>query len=694
MSNSLKIAVPLLLLAAALGGAAYYLTQENPTPAPAPVQANHEPTKKPDAPPTNEPPPAPATAQAGPQEPTRTAVVANNAASDAPQGVRGRVLLPDGRAGANIPVMLVENYVNDTIRVFLSSRLQKSTAAAAVATGTTGADGTFALGIRQVGKAYDLRIVSPDHPERNLAQLKVRESDWYDAGDIRLEQGLVVQGYVFEEDTQRGIPNATVYLTNNSMALAAIATPGREKGVASVTDEKGFFRFPAAPTQGLINLTPEAEGYAGSPIMNQQLKPQGLNEFRIPMVRGQPISGVVIDPNGNPVPGATVTANGLSSKTPQNATTVSETNGAFAFPNLRSGPYSVVASVNGFTDARDMSVMTGDTSVKLVLGLRPSVKLRVLGANRAPVKNYRLTLLRHFPNNPGGVGRVMDFPDRTVTPGDYPAEFKGEWAVIRNVPVGEYRWQIQDNAHAKTLSPSFIVVDGGPMPEVQAELTMGAVIVGTVIDDSSKPVAGAIVTTDVNSGPIGDMGGIFDVFRTMMPEKHTKAQVTTDEQGRFRVTKLAFADYMVRVAHPAYCEGTAVGISLENAGQVFDVGVIQLARGTVVEGLVSVGGAPAGQVQVQVSTPVATAVPGQPAQSTPVEPASSPKMFFAQAVSDNDGRYRLLKRVPPGTYKITASRQSAENPFSKLLDMKDTEQTLTIVPGQERAEMNFNLQRH
>ena len=59
-----------------------------------------------------------------------------------------------------------------------------------------------------------------------------------------------------------------------------------------------------------------------------------------------------------------------------------------------------------------------------------------------------------------------------------------------------------------------------------------------------------------------------------------------------------------------------------------------------------------------------------------------------------DGRYRLLKRVPPGTYKITASRQSAENPFSKLLDMKDTEQTLTIVPGQERAEMNFNLQRH
>jgi hypothetical protein len=109
----------------------------------------------------------------------------------------------------------------------------------------------------------------------------------------------------------------------------------------------------------------------------------------------------------------------------------------------------------------------------------------------------------------------------------------------------------------------------------------------------------------------------------------------------------------------------------------------------VVEGVTMIAGEPVGQVQVQVSTPMPTqpvAQPGQPAEARPF-----PVMFHAQVVSDGDGRFRLLKRVPPGTYKVTASRQTAENPFMRMIDMKDTEQQLVINPGQERAELNFNL---
>jgi hypothetical protein len=60
-------------------------------------------------------------------------------------------------------------------------------------------------------------------------------------------------------------------------------------------------------------------------------------------------------------------------------------------------------------------------------------------------------------------------------------------------------------------------------------------------------------------------------------------------------------------------------------------------------------------------------------------------------LSDGNGNYVMGKRVPPGTYKITAARHSAENPFGALLDMKETEQELVVSPGQDTITINFNL---
>jgi hypothetical protein len=343
--------------------------------------------------------------------------------------------------------------------------------------------------------------------------------------------------------------------------------------------------------------------------------------------------------------------------------------------------------MDGFLEAREPMVMSGDTQVKLVLGSRAFMKLRVLAANGSPVKAYRISLTRYFPSNPAGVGKVLDFPDRNVNPSDYPAEFQGEWAVVRGLPPGDFRMQVEDRNHAKTLSPPFSIVEGGQTPEVVVELTLGGTIVGTVVDERGQPVPDAVITTDMNSGVAADIG-FLDIFRSMMPEKHSKAQTRTDAQGRFRISKLAFCDYMLRVAHPSYCEGTALNIKLETAGQVADAGVVQLTRGAIVEGLTTIGGSPSGQIQVQVSTPFTD-------QMNQKDPNGKPllTMFNSKAISDGDGHYRLLKRVPPGTYKITAARQGAENPFVGMIDMKDSEQQLVVTPGQDRIEINLNLSK-
>lgn len=684
MTNAAKIVVPLLLLAMA-GGAAYMFLNSSGDPTPvAPVQKEPKPAQ----PTPKEPPPTPAAATTPVvQEPMRTQVEDTNGASqaDAPQGVRGRVVQPDGRPAQGVSVMLVQNMATDAASLFLMNKITKAVTPLAIS--KTAEDGSFALGVRQPGKACDLRIVPDDYPEKNLSQLRVREEDWYDAGDIRLDVGAIVQGRVIEEGTQLGIAGATVFLANSHQAHAMLATPGRERGIAALTDNTGYFRFTCAPAQGLINLSVEAVGYASSPVLNQPLKPQVPNEFTLQVVRGEPIAGVVVDPDGKPIVGATVNATGLSTKTPQNATAVTGDDGTFSFPSLRVGPYTVQTSMNGFLDAREPMVMTGDTNVKLVLGTRAFLKLRVLAANGSPVKAYRVSLTRYFPNNPAGVGKVLDFPDRSVNPSDYPSEYKGEWAVVRGLPPGDFRLMVEDKAHAKTLSPPFSIAEGGATPEVVVELTLGGVIVGTVVDDRGQPVVDAVVTTDMNGGPAADLG-FLEMFRSMMPEKHTKAQTRTDGQGRFRFTKLAFSDYMVRVAHPDYCEGAALNIKLETPGQTVDTGVVQLAKGAIVEGITTIAGTPSGQVQVSISTPFTDQMNQKDANGKPLQ-----AMFHAKVISNGDGQYRMLKRVPPGTYKISASRQGADNPFNTMIDMKETEQQLVVSPGQDRIPLNFNLNR-
>jgi hypothetical protein len=316
----------------------------------------------------------------------------------------------------------------------------------------------------------------------------------------------------------------------------------------------------------------------------------------------------------------------------------------------------------------------------------------VLAANGSPVKSFRAGLTRYFANNPQGVGKVMDFPDTNVGPRDYPREFGGNWAVLRGLPTGDFRLLIADDTHAKTLSDVFQIVEGGEAPEVTVQMTLGGVIKGTVVDDRGSPVPDAVVTTDMNTGAAGDIGGLFDMFRQLMPEKHTKAQVKTDSKGQFRITKLSFAEYMVRVSHPSYCEGMAVSIRLETPGQEVDVGAIQLTLGALVEGMTLVGGEPQGQVQVTLSSPFTDAGNRDPARAQPAT-QQPPKIFHTKAISDGDGRYRLLKRVPPGAYKISASRQSGENPFFAIVDIKETEQQLNVAPGQDRIEINFSLSR-
>lgn len=687
MSSVAKIAVPLLLVAAAAGGAFYYLNQGDPTPVEQPPGVEQQDPEQDQQPKPQQPVQVPEVNRTEVER--RDVTDVGDSHSDAPQGVKGRVLMPDGRAAVGVKVMLLENVMNNPIDQFLKNKTGQ--VSPPISSAMTVEDGSFALGVRKEGQSVDLRIVTEEHPELSKSPLKISADNWYDVGDLKLELGLTVQGRVVNAVTKAPVGKATVFLLPSARSHAMTATPGRERGAAIETDDNGFFRFTSAPRLGAINLTAEAPGYASATKLNQQIGADKANEFTLEIESGSTITGVVVDPKGERIPGAKLMAHGLSVKTPQNETIYANSDGEFEFPPLRSGPYRLTATARNYAEA-EWPVALTDEDIKVVMHPRASVKLKVLSSKQRPVKSYRLALKRAFPQNPDAIGNVMDFDDRNVSPRDY----VGDWAVINNLPAGTFRFQITENNHAKSLSPMFQVVQGdGEQVEVITVLTEGATITGTVIDDRGQPVAGATVTSDMNAG-LAAGTGLFDLFRSMIPEKHTTKQVRTDAQGRFRIAKLSFADYMIRVSHPKYCEGTAINIKLTQEGQVVDAGVIELAVGTRVVGQTTVGGIPSGQIKVVISMP--TPAPGeagalQPgAQMTPEQQAAAAKRLFSTHVlSDGNGNFSMLKRVPPGTYKITAARHSAENPFGALLDMKETEQELVINPGQDTLTINFNL---
>lgn len=688
MSNAAKLFVSLLVVAI-LGGGAYFLLQQNTPPATPPSPTAPE---RPQAPPPVPSNPPPRVEQAPTeQEPVRVAANTNPESADAAQGIKGRVLRPDGAPAAGVQLWLMESATNP-VQMFLKS--QSGQAAPPIGSAVSREDGTFAIGLRTPGKAVDMRLTSEEFPDFNRSGLRVREGDWFDTGDLRLEAGSLVIGRVLDATTKAPVPGALVFLQNNNHNNLMHTTPGRERGIPTVTDANGTFGFTNAPRQAHVTLTAEAPGYAVTQLANRPLKADSANEFTLEIEQGEPIRGIVVDIEGKPVAGAQIRAIGLSSKTPQQERATSLEDGTFEFPTLRRGPYDLTTTSPHHCELKTGNVMTGESDVTLVLRARGSIKLQVLAAgSKTPVKSYTISLKRFFKNAPTSIANVPDFPDRRITPGDYSAEFGGQWAVVRGVPAGSYRFQITDDRHAKTLSPDFTVLEDGEPLEVVTEMSLGGTITGSVIDDRGAPVVGATVATDLNGG-LGADSPLREVFLSAMPDRHTSQSTRTDGQGRFVLTKLAFADYMVRVAHPRFCEGKAINLKITEEGQAVDAGVIQLVLGATVTGTTMVGGQPMGQIKVQLSTPMTPEIikAAQDPNATPAQQQEAARQMFSVSVlSDGDGRFKLPKRVPPGTYRVTASRQGSQDMFRVLMDVKESERQVTIVAGQDEMTLDFNL---
>lgn len=301
-------------------------------------------------------------------------------------------------------------------------------------------------------------------------------------------------------------------------------------------------------------------------------------------------------------------------------------------------------------------------------------RVRVLDEHGHHVRSFGLSLKHPDASARCGFREAIGFEDVLIVPTDLQDGF----AAIHGIPPGDFAFQITADHHARTLSAPFHVTPGGAAPEVTVQLTLGGSLRGRVVDDRGRPIADALVRTYIHSHALATI-----TMPSVFPDG-TCAR--TDSQGCYRLTQLAFDDYALRVSHPGYCDGAAVGLAIEDEAEV-PVADIGLTRGTIVEGITSIDRKPAGQIEVRIEPSPGEESRGAFALSELGVDGIDLGVF---ARSDDRGRYRLA-RMPPDTYQIQAFRRHDGSPFETLVDLKESQRTLLIQAGLDRAVQDFDL---
>jgi hypothetical protein len=353
------------------------------------------------------------------------------------------------------------------------------------------------------------------------------------------------------------------------------------------------------------------------------------------LTRGATVSGTVVDPNHQPVPGARVRSvhYSLQSPKPLETEAVSDDKGHFSMDGVSSGRLSVHATASGFAEGqtREFPVGPGEKhdGLEVQLSLGGTIVGMVVGANGAPVSGARVLATRVQDHSQAG-------SDSTGLDGAFR---------IAGLSTGQYTLDAETNDGHGTVS-NVPVLD---QKEMRVRITLvSESIDGIVHDPSGAPIAGAEVS-------------IFSAFSNGQAQQGT----ITGKDGKFQASRLAGAPYRVQ-AH-ARGKGTA-----EAAG---------VAAGGHVELVLEDAGRITGVVQVRgIHPPDAFDVKLVPLGGD--RATSSLGRYQAKHVVSPDGAF-VFEDVPPGSYdvKATAPGRTAGEASTDVSSGKTSEVTLTLGDG-------------
>jgi len=276
--------------------------------------------------------------------------------------IRGLVRDPAGKPVAGAEVK--------TVRSTFDTRFREATA-------ETDADGRFTLAGFVAASAQRLEI--RHHQRRLLGSVEVEADENAGASrtvevDVRLEKAATVTGRVLVDGRPKGGLRVSLYQHRER--------DGRMYGVPvdhANTDDSGRFELGLAPPGKSYYLSNHSEDLTELHSHAFDLAPDqtvDLDTFEL-RTKGMRVAGIVVDPEGNPVEGATVSARERNGRSISGAFTRQPTgkDGRFMIPRVPNVPLSIMAHIPSPPDSKDRTIrfaatvdaMPGETDVRIVL---------------------------------------------------------------------------------------------------------------------------------------------------------------------------------------------------------------------------------------------------------------------------------------------------------------------------------------
>jgi uncharacterized GH25 family protein len=421
----------------------------------------------------------------------------------------------------------------------------------------SGEDGSFQFEPEEPGP-YELAVVTaegflPFAPEWGFSPIRLVARPGLRVRDITLSlrPAIDYQGQVIDPDQQ---PVAGAEVT-------VLSTPGGQTELIPLadrftTDDQGRFTF-HAPDNAILEARFRGFSPGRAPLDIAAQVSYRLTIRLRPLLQTSDevhISGLVVDPEGDPVGGALVVARSEAlvqdrdqDEPRHSAQALTDDEGRFRLAVVDQGNYLVTAAHADFASARSEGVGPGSDDLRLELSSGASLigEVRDRETNE-PVAGFTVVVLLR-------TGELTRDPYRTATIFDADGQYE-----VSGLGPGEYEVIATTRDYAPTDPEALSVTAPVPSEPFRRDFSLasGGRLTGRVIDtESEEPLEHARVSVEAAVGSAGSAVPLM-------------ASTTTDAQGQFEIRGLNAGLRSVFVAAFQHHSRIVSGLQVSDSGDV------------------------------------------------------------------------------------------------------------------------------
>lgn len=437
---------------------------------------------------------------------------------------------------------------------------------------TSGPDGRFEIKRVGTGKV----TVTGEHAEAGLVEQTLEPLAPGEKREIALtlSPGASIEGTVKYED---GAPAVGAEVTGFPRTMGP-----RFSGPASdTTDAEGRYRLRPLPKATIMvqardtrSAGPMMFGGPDDPSRKTIPVEPGEQKTGVDLVikrTDRSVAGVVVDPDGKPIGGATVMATTdrdpklpISKPPYSQARVTTMDDGSFKLDDFSEGTYALWATHPRFADGEARGVAAGATGVRIQLERPASVSGVVASSDGRPISTYQITLLP----GPKAGETEDDKRRRLMGPAMYESpslrvhEAGGAFS-FSGLDEGTYELRVQ-TADGQVGTEEVALAAGERKQGLRIVMSAGAAVTGKVVDlETGQPIANA---------------------RVFVMASGNQHQETADEQGAFTVRGLSPGAVTVHVnAADRGHVGERKELEIAQGAQSTDLGVFKLMKGNFEE---------------------------------------------------------------------------------------------------------------